>query len=359
MNSMANHGYLPRDGKCINANVIIDALIACFNLSKPLAWFLTHGALLLLHQGAGDFQLADLARHNRVEHNGSLYHPDAGPRDEYAPLAGDPALLAAVFADSASGVAMTPEDIARVRVRREATSHPPLDLIHAELARGEVAIVLNMMNNPDSDIHAKGIALQPRSSVSRFIRSVLRIRDDPKKRQLDGVPNERLRYWFEHERLPPDWEPYHKTTLRETISTINRLRSAMKKQAKEQAKQVVQEAPAVVVTEPVKVEVQKAEPEGEAERTSTAMKTEEASDGEDASDASVPAVPPLLHSRFASSATSSTFTDVLHTPEAPEFTVPPFVVDPKTIAPPHDSVAPAKQQVLDAVELPTVTVSSA
>ena len=51
--------------------------------------------------------------------------------------------------------------------------------------------------------------------------------DSAATRQLDGVPLARLRYWFEHERLPPGWTPYHTTTLKETIGTINRLRSAM------------------------------------------------------------------------------------------------------------------------------------
>ena len=50
MNSMANHGYLPRDGKCITPGVLIHALRAGYHLSYPLAWFLTHGGFYLIGQ---------------------------------------------------------------------------------------------------------------------------------------------------------------------------------------------------------------------------------------------------------------------------------------------------------------------
>ncbi|KAI0337487.1 Cloroperoxidase, partial [Trametopsis cervina] len=206
LNTMANHGYLPRDGKALTAPMIRQALVECYGLSKTLAFLLTNGALLLLNQGRGNFQLSDFARHNKIEHNASLYHLDAGPRDEYSPIHGDPGLLDLLFKDSASGVVMTPEDIARVRVRRQLTSSIPT--FYAEVARGEIAIVLNMFNNPDADLHER----QHR---------------DPATTPLDGVPIDRLRYWFEHERLPEGWRPYHATTVRQTMTTISRIRAKM------------------------------------------------------------------------------------------------------------------------------------
>lgn len=311
MNAMANHGYLPRDGKCINANVIVDALMKCYRLSKPLAWVLTHGALLLLNQGSGDFCLADLARHNKVEHNASLYHPDAGPREEYAPIHGDPELMALMWKDSADGVVMTPEDVARVRVRREATSNPPIDFVHAELARGEMAIVLNCFNNPSPSLHSAGVPLQPRGTISRLVRKVLGRGDDPATRQLDGVPIERLRFWFEHERLPEDWTPYHETTLRETIDTINRLRSAMRRMAKEKKSQEKMgqkkgQEPEAKVDE-MAVEVT-AHPNGSKEEAHVRGLS---------SDSSTLAAPSLAYDTI--SAASSASPSPLHTPQVSEF----------------------------------------
>lgn len=338
MNSMANHGYLPRDGQCVNAKMIVAALQACFKLSKPLAWFLTHGALLLLDQGSGNFDLHDLARHNKIEHNASLYHDDAGEREEYAPITIDENLLKLVFEDSADGVVMTPEDVARVRVRREATSHPPIDFIHAELARGEISIVLNMFNNPSPALHSAGIPLQHRSAISRLFRRLVGKKDSPETTQLDGVPIERMRYWFQHERLPEDWTPYHKTTLRETITTINRLRSTMRQMAKEKKKQAKRlasaPAPAPTTAEAAEVEVKvDTEPEVLPELEKAAKSESDTSS--DTDDTSNTLEVPPSHPRNASgssTATSSTFPDTpLHTPGASEFE--PITVDPKSDLP--------------------------
>ncbi|GJE97276.1 chloroperoxidase [Phanerochaete sordida] len=309
MNSMANHGYLPRDGKGVTADIIVDALMAAFRLSKPLAWALTHGALLLLDQGSAPFELHDLARHNKVEHNASLYHPNAGPREEYAPLHGDAALLKEFFATSKDGRVMTAEDVARVRVRREAAT--PIDFVHAELARGEMAIVLNMFNNPDAALHDEGVPLQPRSSVSSFVRSLFGYKDTGANRQLDGVPIERMQYWFEHERLPPDWTPYHETTLLETIGTINRLRSAMSAMRKTGEGQVQGEG--------------EVEAEDTAKAPAKSVEVEAAKVGqheeEDVSDdENAGGVPSLSHSR---SATSETFS-LPPTPQTSQFVTPPL-----------------------------------
>lgn len=335
MNSMANHGYLPRDGRGVTADIIVDALMECFRLSKPLAWALTHGALLLLDQGSAPFELHDLARHNKVEHDASLYHPNAGEREEYAPIHGDVELLREFFETSKDGRVMTPEDVARVRARRETAT--PLDFVHAELARGEVAIVLNMFNNPDPALHTAGVPLQPRNALVRVARSLVGQKDTGANRQLDGVPIERMRYWFEHERLPPDWKPYHTTTLRETISTINRLRSAMsgmRKEAKAEA-QVPRVEVAPQVQEPqaaVAVAVEGSEEEVKArakDDKDARVSTEEelSTDDENFEGSQILSVPPLMHSKSASSATSDTFTEsVLHTPQASEFTTSPFVV---------------------------------
>ena len=323
LNSMANHGYLPRDGKDVNASKIIAALMECFKLSKPLALLLTYGALHLLDQGKSNFQLSDLARHNCVEHNASLYHDDAAEREEYAPITINEDLLGLVFADSADRKVMTPEDVAKVRVRREKTSHPPLDFIHAELARGEMGIVLNCFNNPDAKLHEDGVPLQPRGPVSKILRKLTGRKENPATRQLDGVPIARMREWFKYERLPEGWKPYHKTTLWETVVTVSRMRSRMHKLEREQKKQSK-----AVSAVPKKTAVAIAEPEPSAlevvpEKKMAVEVTDDSGDDSDGEHNTL-RMPPLVHSRenTASSATSSVFTDVLRTPEMSVFTLP-------------------------------------
>ena len=181
LNTMANHGYLPRNGKDVTPSLIIQALQDCYSLSKPLSIALTKGAMLLLDQGGVDngFCLGDLGRHDRVEHDGSLYHLDVEEDQEYASTAIDHAMLADFFTYSSDGKVMTMEDVARVRVAREASAKKRrdgkgLDIVHAELARGEMAIVLHMMNNPSPELHAAGVALQPRSTLSNQAMRVAR-----------------------------------------------------------------------------------------------------------------------------------------------------------------------------------------
>ncbi|GJE89442.1 peroxidase family 2 protein [Phanerochaete sordida] len=226
VNTLANHGYLPRDGKGITADMAVAALMACYHISKPLAWALAHGTVSRLGQGK-TFELHDLAAHNVVEHDASLCHADANGA-KYAPTHVDAELLKDFFAASTDGRMMTPEDIARVRVRREALA-PPLQLVQGEVARGEMSVVLNMFNNPDPTLHASGVPLQPRSAAVAFLLRLFGYHDTGASRGLNGVPVGRLRYWFENERLPPDWQPYHTTTLLQTVATMGQLRAAMAK----------------------------------------------------------------------------------------------------------------------------------
>ena len=378
MNSMANHGYLPRDGKCVNASMIVSALQKCFKLSKPLAWFLTHGALTLLDQGSGNFELHDLARHNKIEHNASLYHDDAGERDEYAPITFDEDLLELVFKDSAGGVVMTPEDVAKVRVRREATSHPPLDFIHAELARGEIAIVLNMFNNPSPQLHEEGVPLLHRSAVSRLFRRLVGLKDEAQTRQLDGAPIERMKYWFQHERLPEDWKPYHKTTLFETVVTVSRIRSEMhrlERLRKKEAKRISTSASSTTENAELKVEAYSAEsapsvtlqPNEEKVAVESEMSSSRSTSSVDDSPSQT-IVAPALHSRDisgSSSTTSSTFPDTpLHTPNPSsgfEDPVPPVIIDGKSgivDSPPRLEIISEKRGFGEEFDMPSVTVLS-
>jgi hypothetical protein len=153
------------------------------------------GGIALLGQ-VGSFGLDDLARHNRIEHDASLVHDDAQPRDEYAPVAPDSALVKQFLEQAKDGHFMTIEDVARARIWRESQC-PVLNKLHAEIARGEMAIAFGLFGQPDSD--------------------------------KQGIPVDLLRVWLSEERLPDGWKPTHTQGLLETIRTSRQIYNEMKK----------------------------------------------------------------------------------------------------------------------------------
>jgi Peroxidase, family 2 len=155
---------------------------------------LAYGGVGLLGQ-IGAFGLDDLARHNRIEHDASLVHNDTAKRDEYAPISPVSTLVSQFLDNAKDGHLMTVEDVARARVSRESQSHA-LDNLHAEIARGEMAIVLGLFNQTNSG--------------------------------KQGIPVDALRVWMSEERLPDGWKPTHTQGLLQTIHTSRHLSSHMK-----------------------------------------------------------------------------------------------------------------------------------
>ncbi|KZT23254.1 Cloroperoxidase [Neolentinus lepideus HHB14362 ss-1] len=190
LNTLANHGYLPHDGRNIRPRVLINALQEGYNLTYLLAAFLTYGGFTLLGQFA-QVSLDDLCRHNRVEHNASLVHEDTRPGSEYAPKVPLVEYMQALEADSSDGKYITNFDVAKARVRRE-TESADVDAIHAEIARGEMALVLRIFGAPDEEI-----------------------------------PLERLRHWMMKESFPPDWKADHTQSFLQTMRTSMKLRANM------------------------------------------------------------------------------------------------------------------------------------
>jgi hypothetical protein len=157
---------------------------------------LVRGGIALLGQAGSSFALNDLARHNRIEHDASLVHDDTQGRDEYAPVVPNATLVKQFLAQAKDGHFMTIEDVARARVWRESQC-PVLNHLHAEIARGEMAIALGLFNQLNSD--------------------------------EQGIPVDMLRVWLSEERLPDGWKPTHTQGLLETIRTSRKIYNEMKK----------------------------------------------------------------------------------------------------------------------------------
>jgi len=192
LNTLANHGYLPHDGKNIDRNTMIRALQQGYHLSYILAWFITTGGYLLTGQ-FNHMSLFDLCRHNGIEHNASIVHDDAKDGDEYAPPHINWKLFDAMCATTADGKTLTVQDIAHVRVDRECQSLT--DDLHAEIARGEIGLVL--------DIFGGG----------------------PQKRQVDLQV---LREWWAEERFPEGWCPGRTQSFADTILCSQTIKMHMK-----------------------------------------------------------------------------------------------------------------------------------
>ncbi|KAI5985543.1 Chloroperoxidase [Pisolithus albus] len=211
LNALANHGYLPRDGKNISILGLIRALMEGYGLSTTLSLLLSFGAMFLLGQFR-KISLADLARHNLIEHDASLFHRDARKGQEYAPRCPDCSLLKAVVRQGGyyKPGRITLEDVANIRAKREI--HGPLDFTHAEIARGEMAIAIGVLGGPNAD--------------------------------KEGLDLEVLKTWVKYERLPDGWKPDHTQGLYHTYKMAKVIRDRMNAIKSGKLKNVLDEADA-------------------------------------------------------------------------------------------------------------------
>ncbi|KZS87536.1 Cloroperoxidase [Sistotremastrum niveocremeum HHB9708] len=156
LNALANHGYLPHDGKEISLRQLIRALTEVFNLSTPLALVLAVGGVLLCGSVAKlTLTLHDLALHNRIEHDASLVHDNAHVGDKFAPTPVDPVLVDRLLDEAEAEDELTADFFGKMRARREAEALvKPLNFIHANFARGESALILTTLGHarPGDDI---------------------------------------------------------------------------------------------------------------------------------------------------------------------------------------------------------------
>ncbi|KAK2614984.1 hypothetical protein N8I77_001764 [Diaporthe amygdali] len=80
LNTLANHGYLPRDGKNITVDKLIEGMHAGLNLREDAKlFFRLQGNKALEASSTGNkdtFQLSDLNKHNLIEHDASLSRAD-------------------------------------------------------------------------------------------------------------------------------------------------------------------------------------------------------------------------------------------------------------------------------------------
>ena len=189
-------------------------LMACYGLSTFCALFLSYGGYLILRK-FGRLDIYEIGKHDAIEHNASLVHHDTPKGQTYAPIEIHPSLVDALVSDvkpNSAEVAqssdptakflMNYEDVARARIRREAECGP-IDALHSEIARGEMAIILGVW--------------------------------EVKTKEKTGIPMDYFRRWISEERLPDGWKPDHTQGLLNVIHRSSQIRSTMAKMRKEQS----------------------------------------------------------------------------------------------------------------------------
>ncbi|KAF9461448.1 hypothetical protein BDZ94DRAFT_1167625, partial [Collybia nuda] len=204
-----HHTHSARDGKNLSILDLIWGLKAGYNLSTPLATFLAVGGFILLRR-IRNVSLFEIGKHGAIEHNASLVHEDTPSGQKYAPISIHQSLVEELIRDAKTGnekdegpeagesrILMDASDVARARVRREKSS-PKLDGVHAEIARGEMGIILGVWE------------VQAGDNV--------------------GVPVEWIREWIGYERFPKAWKATHTQGLLDVVKRAKAIRKAMDEQ---------------------------------------------------------------------------------------------------------------------------------
>lgn len=110
LNTLANHGYFPRDGKNLTPALVKHVIVEMFNLQESLAESLASTL-------PAEFTLADLGVHNFIEHDASMVHDDAYFKRD--PSLVNTTLADELFARAGKDQLLTKRIVAHFRADRE------------------------------------------------------------------------------------------------------------------------------------------------------------------------------------------------------------------------------------------------
>jgi hypothetical protein len=174
----------PKDGRNITAPMFVSALSEVYNVDPSFAQTLANQGLSSVphaETGPNSLNLADLNKHNAIEHDASLTRLDDREGDNHSV---QPKLVAALLADSSTPF-LTVESLAKSRARREKESQaggsPSLSVKLSTLAHGEAALLLQVLGHLG-----------------------------PGKEGEYLVPKQAAQTWLQDEQLPAGWKkpPY-------------------------------------------------------------------------------------------------------------------------------------------------------
>ncbi|KAL5113682.1 hypothetical protein ACEQ8H_008435 [Pleosporales sp. CAS-2024a] len=120
LNALANHSILPHDGKNISFRTLNTTVRESFNFAPSFCFFVPNFAANFLSRSywTGTFDLADLSKHNAIEHDASLTRRDVNEvSDQGVP---DLGLVDELLggATGEGGTRLTKEDLSRALAKR-------------------------------------------------------------------------------------------------------------------------------------------------------------------------------------------------------------------------------------------------
>ncbi|KAK7049760.1 hypothetical protein VNI00_005791 [Paramarasmius palmivorus] len=151
LNTLANHGFLPRDGRNISIPTVLKAGLEGFNVHRELL-ILAAKAGLLASDLDEHFSLADIALHGNIEHDASVSRQDRNLGDNvkfnediYTTLANSNPGLDYYNATSAGMVQMA-------RMQQSQTTNPNFrnTIKEFQIRTRESALYLMVMGNPET-----------------------------------------------------------------------------------------------------------------------------------------------------------------------------------------------------------------
>lgn len=160
LNTLANHGHLPRDGQNVTTAVLYNALTSVYNLGPVTAQ-------LLVNQVPSTFSLDYLGTHDLLEHDASLAHSDHYFGGD--PMVANASLAEDMFARANSDGLLDVNAIANTRADRAATcqtSNPDctFGLQESKTAYLEASVLLLVLGDGStiSVDHARSFILDER-----------------------------------------------------------------------------------------------------------------------------------------------------------------------------------------------------
>jgi len=160
LNALANHGFLPHDGKAIQPDSLRELLNSVYGFSHAVSLASVEGAWQLCGKFSSGKKaptdLHEFSKNGVIEHNASLAHADTPQGEVYAPVTTDQGLLQDLVSRSADGQFLTMEDLSQVRVDREDALPVPLSKKDQSTGRAASCLLLNRFGDsekvPVSDV---------------------------------------------------------------------------------------------------------------------------------------------------------------------------------------------------------------
>ncbi|KAK7184431.1 hypothetical protein DPSP01_011064 [Paraphaeosphaeria sporulosa] len=149
LNTLANHGYLPRNGADISMDILVAGLKAGVNLGADATKLVGATALKGSTTGnASTFHLTDLNKHGLIEHDGSLSRADIFSGDNHSFNATIWASTASHFTSPTISLA-TAAKARKARLAAAQAANPQFNMSDGDKQASmiETALYLNVMSN--------------------------------------------------------------------------------------------------------------------------------------------------------------------------------------------------------------------